>query len=395
MTLFDRSKFPLRELHYFDSATYTLVPNAVVAELERATETLSGSPRQGAHRIALRTREAVENTRRSFAGFFNAKPSQVIFFPDATAVFSTFALGRTQPTFSVALSELLDHTAILPWFNAKRFRNVKHDFVLHDEQGEVDFDGFEKLIGQDPAMVVVPYFIPVLGTRVPIKKLGDLAHSQGVDVIVDGRTAAGHQKIDVTALGCDAFVCDSNVGLMGPTGISIVIAQDEFLQKFAPFRVGAGSVKSVSRGEFELLPPPEGFEPGVGNVGVLAATQKALKLLETTNLEKIAQHEQKLTKQLSEGLTQMNGVTLYGPPQATQRGPISSFNLHGLDAHDVAIILDETRRVIVRSGTMCNHLLFQKLDIRGAVQISTHLYNNTNEVAELLEHLETIARDLI
>ena len=394
MAVIDRKQFPFLELHYFDNATFTLVPKIVNEEVKHVSETHSGSPRQATHRIGLRGIEKLNQVRRSYAKFFQVKSSQVIFMPDTSDAFYSIAFGLKSESNKILVSEMLDHTALLPWYQAKQINNLEFSLLVHDEFGFVNLDDFRELLSQSYSTVVIPYVVPGLGTRNPIREIIDIAHSYGVQVVLDGRLISGHQKIDLSFLDCDAYICDSNIGLMGPPGFSVLIGKEEYLSKLHPFRVGAGSIKSVNRENFNPLPPPEGFEPGVGNISALAGGMKALEFLSTIGLERIQNHENQLLFHLQKELETLEKVTVYGPAKSKERGPILSFNIEGMNPHDVAVILDESGKFILRSGTMCSHLLFQKLQMQGVVQLSTHGYNTKDEVNNLITAIQKIAHDL-
>jgi cysteine desulfurase/selenocysteine lyase len=392
--VFDRTQFPLADLHYFDSATFTLVPYRVTEEVKRVTESHSGSPRQATHRIGLKGIETVNHARKAFAKFFKVQSTNVIFTPDATDAFTSIAFGLKQESGKILVSEMLDHTALLPWYQARSILNLELGFLPHNNEGFIDLESLDETLSHSYSVIVIPYIVPVLGTQNQIREITQLAHSHETTVVIDGRLAGGHQPIDLKSLGVDAFVCDSNIGLMGPPGYSILLGEGDFLSTLRPLRAGAGSVKSVTPHEFTPLPLPEGFEPGVGNIGALAGGSKALELLSEEGLENIKTHEDHLMQQLIDGLKSLDKVTMYGPMDSNKKGPILSFNIQGLNPHDVAIILDESGKFILRSGSMCSHLLFQRLQIRGVVQLSTHRYTTEQEVELLLSNIKKIVQDL-
>ncbi|MHA2407093.1 MAG: aminotransferase class V-fold PLP-dependent enzyme [Candidatus Ranarchaeia archaeon] len=394
VSVLDRTQFPFTDLHYFDSATFTLVPRVVTEEVNHVTTTHSGSPRQTAHRIGLKGIEMMKKVRKTFSSFFQTKSSKIIFTPDATDAFITIAFGLKRESGKVLVSEMLDHTALLPWYQAKQYNSLEFDVLQHDNNGFINLDDFHESLSQNHSTVIIPYFVPVLGTQNQIREIIEIAQSQGTRVVIDGRLAAGHHPINISSLGCDVFICDSNIGLMGPPGYSVLIMKDDFLNSLQSFRAGAGSVESVTSENFVPLPPPEGFEPGVGNIGALAGGLKALELLSNVGLERIKKYENHLMQRLLSGLETLDKVTIYGPKDTNKKGPILSFNIQGLNPHDVAVILDESGKFILRSGTMCSHLLFQKLQMRGVVQLSTHAYNTEKEVDMLISNISKIMHDL-
>ena len=75
------------------------------------------------------------------------------------------------------------------------------------------------------------------------------------------------------------------------------------------------------------------------------------------------------------------GINIIGPTDAAKRGGICSVLLDGIDAHDVAFLLDEAVGVMVRSGMHCVHSWFNDRGIdTGSLRASAYLYNTEEEV---------------
>ena len=87
-------------------------------------------------------------------------------------------------------------------------------------------------------------------------------------------------------------------------------------------------------------------------------------------------------------LKDVNGLEIIGPEDPAQRGGICSILLENIDAHDIAILLDEAADVMVRSGMHCVHSWFNAKGIdRGSLRASAYLYNTEDEVRLFAETL--------
>ena len=63
-------------------------------------------------------------------------------------------------------------------------------------------------------------------------------------------------------------------------------------------------------------------------------------------------------------------------------------SVDNIDAHDVAILLDEAAGVMVRSGMHCVHSWFNSKGLeRGSLRASAYLYNTEDEVRLFAETL--------
>ena len=96
----------------------------------------------------------------------------------------------------------------------------------------------------------------------------------------------------------------------------------------------------------------------------------------------------KLNKVMTSVLKDVDGLNIIGPEDASKRGGICSLLLDNIDAHDVAILLDEAAGVMVRSGMHCVHSWFNDKGLeRGSLRASAYLYNTEDEVRLFAETL--------
>ena len=92
---------------------------------------------------------------------------------------------------------------------------------------------------------------------------------------------------------------------------------------------------------------------GLGNYAGILGTDAAVDYLTKLDLDAIHEHEVKLNTKMTSILKDVDGLSIIGPQDAKQRGGICSIILENIDAHDVAILLDEAAGVMVRSGMHC------------------------------------------
>ena len=134
---------------------------------------------------------------------------------------------------------------------------------------------------------------------------------------------------------------------------------------------------------------PPRFEAGLQNYAGIVGLRHAIEYLDRVGREAIHAHEQRLTRQLQEGLARYPKVTIFGPA-AERRGGITSFAFAGIDVHDVCLLLDQSAGIAVRSGRHCVHSWFNAHRIEGTVRASFYLYNTEEEVATFLAALAKV-----
>ncbi|MCJ7463394.1 MAG: aminotransferase class V-fold PLP-dependent enzyme, partial [Thermoplasmata archaeon] len=90
-------------------------------------------------------------------------------------------------------------------------------------------------------------------------------------------------------------------------------------------------------------------------------------------------------------LVDVPGVSVIRPRDPNVRGGIFSFNIEGLSAHDIAMILDNSNNIMMRSGMHCCHTYFHSRGIDGCARASLYIYNEAGEVDVFIEAVSDLA----
>ncbi|MDY6960099.1 MAG: aminotransferase class V-fold PLP-dependent enzyme, partial [Halobacteriota archaeon] len=232
-----------------------------------------------------------------------------------------------------------------------------------------------------------------LGSITPVNEISKICREYGSLLLVDGAQSVPHLPIDVKDMGCD-FMAFSGHKMLGPTGTGILYIKESMIKEIEPLLFGGGMISEVSLEDFSLVESYERFEGGTPNIAGGIGLGKAIEYLDGLGMENVRGHEEMLTKRLLAGLFAIENVEVYGPSDTSERVGTVSFNIKGLNSHDVALILDESSEIMLRSGHHCCMPLIRELGVDGTVRASLYIYNTTEEVDKLLETLEDISRSL-
>ena len=86
----------------------------------------------------------------------------------------------------------------------------------------------------------------------------------------------------------------------------------------------------------------------------------------------------------------VNGVAGTEYPIGTAETPVNNL----VDAHDIAIILEDLQNIFVRSGALCSHLFVEEINQNSLVQVSTHIYNSEQEIETFLDTMQSIMEEI-
>ena len=386
-----RADFPLlerqengRRLVYLDNAATTQKPAAVLNAIADYYRTTNANVHRGAYSLAIRATEAYEAARAKLGGFVNAwAPEGVVFTRGTTEAINLVAgsygrahVGRGD---TVVVTALDHHSNLVPWQILCQEKGATLRMVEITEDGRIDLSDFGAALERRPKLVAFPYVSNALGTVNPVAQLVKLAHAVEAVVVVDGAQSTPHLKVDVQALDCD-FYALSGHKMLAPMGSGALVAKPELLDAMPPYHGGGEMISRVFDDHSTYNKIPHKFEAGTPNVEAAVGLAAAIDYLETIGLERIAAHEQALAQAAIDQLTQIDGVTVYGP--RGHRAGVVSFTYGDIHPHDIATILDQDG-VCIRAGHHCTQPLMRRLNVPATARASFYLYNDLDDVAAL------------
>lgn len=388
-----KTDFPiLNDIIYMDSASTSLTPEPVLNAVSKYYREYNANVGRGVHRLSQVASQKYKDAHRKIADFIGANEEEVIFTKNTTEAINTVASGLRWKTGDKVVTTLLEHHSnFLPWLRLKSF-GVALDIVKPDKNGKFNVSDFEEVIDNKTRLVAVSHVSNVLGTITPIEEISAICKKKNVLLLVDGAQSVPHIHVDVRKLGCN-FLCFSGHKMLGPTGTGILWMKEDFFDRLEPLNFGGGMIDDVSLNGYELTKGYERFEGGTPNIAGVIGFGRAIDYLKKIGMDKIADHEAKLTERLLEGLLEIGRVEIYGSLNSKERIGLVSFNIKDLNSHDVALMLDEASNIMVRSGHLCCMPLMKYFGLKeGAVRVSLYLYNTEEEVDTFLETVKEIAK---
>ena len=394
MTLI-RDEFPAvkrlfggRPVVYLDSAATYLKPRVVIDAVTACYRELAGTIGRGVHLMAEEASAHYEDSRAAIADFINADADEIVFVRNATEAMNMVA-ASLEPGTEVLGSVGEHHSNLLPWRRFHRFHSLR---LLSD--GRIRLEAVaEQLAERRPRLVAVSTISNAFGAVQPVAAIVKLAHDVDADVLLDANQSVTHYPIDVRKMDCD-YLCFSGHKLGGPTGVGVLYARRDRLEKLRPMLLGGGMVDSVSVTGEVLADLPMRLEAGTpafeGVIGLAAACE----FLASIGWEAIGEHERRLTVRLIDSLRALPRVTVRGPDDIYDRGAIVSFHVDGLEAHGVARMLSGRSNLCVRSGFHCSQPAHETLGFRPTVRASFGVYNTEAEVDLLIGALGQITANL-
>jgi len=381
-----REDFPvLKKVIYLDSAATTQTPVQVVSAMNEYFYKYAANHGRGAHRLARETTDHYEDAREKVAEFLNVDHTKTIFTKNATESINMVAHGMEWNAGDHVITTLIEHHSnLLPWMRLRK-QGVNVTIIEPDATGMVVPEDIENALTDRTRLVAVTHVSNVLGTIVDVAKITKIGHRGGAKVLVDGAQSAGHMPVDVGALDCDFFATPGHKGLLGPQGTGVLYVKEPDLLE--PVYLGGGTVHAVTTTGFELEPSPGRFEAGTPNIPGVIGLGRAVEYVRELGTDNIERHETSLARDAASRLAEIPSVEVYGPKN---RAAVVPFNVTGLNPHDVALIMDETKKICVRSGYHCAMPAVRFLGVEGAVRASFGVYSTQEEVDIFIDAVDQI-----
>jgi cysteine desulfurase/selenocysteine lyase len=397
-----RSDFPIFEqlihgkpLAYLDSANSSQKPRQVIDAMSTFYETSYANVHRAVHVLGERATAGLEGAREKVRAFLNAPDArEIIFVRNATEALNlvaySWAGNNLGPGDAVVVTELEHHSNFVPWQYIARRNGAEFLMLPLDDNFEVDLSGLDEIARSHNVKIVATNLVSnSLGTIADLGPLTRWAREQGAVFVCDAAQAAPHMRVDVQALDCD-FLAISGHKMCGPSGIGVLWGRGSILEAMEPFLLGGHMINSVRYEKTTWGELPHKFEAGTSPIVEAFGMGAAVDYLEAAGIDAIEAHEHELVAYALDRLSEVPGITLYGPP-ADRRAGVVSFNLDDIHPHDVAQILDRAG-VAIRAGHHCCQPLMHKLGVAATNRASFYLYTVPEEIDQLVDGLHTVRK---
>ena len=377
---------------YLDSACQSLRPDSVIRAITDYYENYPACGGRSVHSMATKVSMAMDDARETLASFFGTDdPDCYIFTKNCTEGLNTAAYGLGLGRGDVVVTTDTEHNSNhVPWLFLQENMGVRRRIVRSDAEGRFDLGAFHKAMDHDVKVVSVQHASNVTGCSVPVKAVTEIAHDFGATVVIDGAQAAPHMPVDLKRIDADVY-CMSIHKMLGPSGMGVMYGKREVLERMRPLALGGGTVGLATYESVNLAPIPDKFEAGLHDYAGIVGTKAALDYLSGVGMEEVMRWDQTLMERILSNLEDVRNLHVVGPRDAPSRGGVFSFNIDGLGAHDIAMMLDSMAGVMIRSGMHCAHPFYVSRGIDGSARASTYIYNTPEEIDVFTDTVRHIA----
>ncbi|MCU9601621.1 cysteine desulfurase [Pallidibacillus thermolactis] len=392
-----RSQFPIldqevngRPLVYLDSAATSQKPLSVIESVERYYREYNSNVHRGVHTLGTKATDGFEGARDKVRKFINAASREEVIFSRGTTtslniVATSYGRAFCKEGDEIVISYMEHHSNLIPWQQVAKVTGATLKYIPLQKDGTLNLEDVEKTITDRTKIVAITHVSNVLGTINPIREIAKIAHAKGAVIVVDGAQAAPHIKVDVQDLDVDFYAFSSHK-MCGPTGIGVLYGKKDLLEQMEPVEFGGEMIDFVNLYDSTWKELPWKFEAGTPSIAQAIGLGAAIDFLEEIGMDNIHQHEYDLVEYALKKLSEIEGVTIFGPLDASKKGGVVTFNIDGVHPHDVSTALD-MEGIAIRAGHHCAQPLMKVLNQTATARASFYLYNTKEDIDALADGL--------
>lgn len=373
---------------YLDNAATTMKKPQCVIDAVVNAMTHMGNAGRGANEASLDASRVIYDTREKISDLFNFKnPSRVAFTSNSTESLN-IAIKGTLTNVDHAITTALEHNSVLRPLYELEEKGMELSIVQCDENGNIDYDDFEKLIKENTKVIVCTHASNLVGNVLDIKKIGKIAKKHNLIFIVDASQSAGVFPIDIQDMNIDILCFTGHKGLLGPQGTGGLCVRENI--NVRPLKVGGSGVNTFSKTQPDAMPTI--LEAGTLNGHALAGLNAALGYLKEEGIENIQKREEELMFRFYNGIKDIKDIKIYGNFE-NKRAAIVTFNVGDIDSSAFSDELSLYYNISTRPGAHCAPLMHKAMNTvnQGAVRFSFSHYNTEEEIDTAINAVKEIA----
>ena len=257
----------------------------------------------------------------------------------------------------------------------KRYGIVCKEISLpnHPASDEEIVSLYEAQITPKTKLLMVCHMVNITGQILPIRKICDMAHSHGVEVMVDGAHTVGHINVDIKELDCDYYGSSLHKWLSVPLGAGILYVTEKHIPKIWPL---------LAEHEDDDTKIRRLNHTGTHPVHTDLTINDSIDYLEMIGLQKKEERLRFIQRYWSDKVRYVKNVLVNTPVETHRSCGIANVGIKGMKPHDLAkSLLDEFKIWTVA---------IDYANVQGC-RITPNIYTTTEELDSFVNAIKTLA----
>ncbi len=358
-----------------ENGYYCLSPRSVLSVFQKNVEEINLK-----NSYYMRTRQFYDQAeiRAKLANYVGCEPEEIIVTRNTTESLDTVIAGYDWKPGDEAVMAYQDYGAMLDMFKlqAKRYGMVNRIVSLpnHPSSDDEIVQLYAQAINPKTRLLMVCQMVNITGHILPIKKICEMAHAKGVEVMVDGAHAVSHINFKISDLGCDYYGSSLHKWLSVPLGVGILYVKKEKIKSiwpiFGDMNFDDNDIRKLNH---------TGTHPVHTVLTIGAAIDFANKIGIENKEARLRFLQQYWTKQVRE----ISNIMVNTPKENERACGIANVGISKMKPAEMAKFLLEKYKIWTVAIDVAN--------VQGC-RITPNIYTSTNELEQFIKALKEMAQ---
>jgi len=357
-----------------ENGYYNLIPQPTMKKYQKHIETINY---EASHYMRTVQWENKARIAERLAKLVNADPETTVITRNTTESLDLIIGGFPWEKRDEAIYAEQDYGAMKVQFEmvAKRYGTINKVVSIpnHPKNDAEIVAIYESQITDKTKLIMVSQMINITGHILPVRKICDMAHAQGIDVMVDGAHCVGHIGCDFKAMDCDYYGSSLHKWLSAPLGAGLLVVKKEKIAKIWPLLA-----------DYKREPDDIGRlnHTGTHPVATDLAIGDAIDYLNIIGLDRKEKRLRYLQRYWSDALRNVPKIIINTPEEEHRSCGIANVGVDGLPPKDLAKILLDEFNIFTVGVDYAN--------VKGC-RITPNVYTTSTELDSFVDAMKTLA----
>ncbi|MEM9648290.1 MAG: aminotransferase class V-fold PLP-dependent enzyme [Bacteroidota bacterium] len=358
-----------------ENGYYCITPTPILEKLWEHTQMVNY---EGSYYMRTVQWENKEKVTTRLAKFVGCSPKTLVITRNATESLDLIIGGYPWEKGDEAIFAMQDYGSMRDHFYLIRDRYgvvcKEVSVPLNPKSDEEIVQLYESQITPKTKLLMVCHMINITGHILPVRKICDMAHRYGVEVMVDGAHAVGHIPVNIDELNCDYYGSSLHKWLNAPLGVGLLQVASRHIPKIWPLMAEHG------KGTNDIL---RLNHTGTNPVHIYLAINDAMDYLELIGIERKEERLRYLQRYWSDALRKVPNITVNTPVDLQRSCGIANVGITHMKPADLAkTLLDEFKIWTVA---------IDESNVHGC-RITPNIYTTTEELDIFVNAMKVLAK---
>jgi len=359
-----------------ENGYYNFLPQPI---LNKFIEHIKEVNYQGSYYMRTVQFDNKQNIAARLAGIAGCLAEELVITRNTTESLDLVIGGFDWKAGDEAIMAVQDYGAMLDMFDQIQNRygvvNIKLSVPNHPKNDEEIVNLYASAITPKTKVLFVSHMINITGQILPIRKICDMAHAKGVQVIVDGAHAFAHVKFRIDELNCDYYAAALHKWLSTPLGAGLLYVKKENVKNLWPL---------LADGEKDMNKINRLNHIGTHPVHTDLTINDCMDYFEMIGAERKEARMYFLQNYWTSKVRNLPKIIINTPADASRSCGIANVGIEGISPADLAKRLMTEHKVFTVAIDYAN--------VHGC-RITPNLYTTTKELDQFVQALKTMSNN--